>query len=159
IVRGTCCSEPAACEAGRVKAWDEEAWARALATVARSRGWPAADDAARLGALVRAVAGAGKEGSARGGAARGAGSADAMAARLGFSFVRDVPKAHAAVRELVGTGALAIPADRALRVLDVGAGLGATTWGVVRALAEAGMRGDVEAAWIDEDASALEIAQ
>jgi hypothetical protein len=43
-------------------------------------------------------------------------------------------------------------------VLDVGAGLGATTWGVVRALAAAGGSGRVEAMWVDEDARALELA-
>jgi len=42
-------------------------------------------------------------------------------------------------------------------VLDIGAGLGATTWGVVRALEAAGRQGMVEATWVDPDASALEI--
>jgi SAM-dependent methyltransferase len=59
------------------------------------------------------------------------------------------------VRELIATGAL--PVREALRVLDVGAGLGATTWGVVRALAAAGAVATVEATWVDADAQALEL--
>jgi hypothetical protein len=72
---------------------------------------------------------------------------------LGFTFARDVPKGAGAVRELVATGALRTP----LRVLDVGAGLGAMTWGVVRALEAAGERGSIDATWLDEDAQALEL--
>ena len=78
---------------------------------------------------------------------------DAGAARLGFSFARDVPKGAASVRELVATGTLRL--DRPLRVLDVGAGLGATTWGLVRALAASGARGSIDATWLDADAEAL----
>ena len=47
---------------------------------------------------------------------------EALAARLAFSFARDVPKAASAVRELVGAGLLRAPQDRELRVIDVGAG-------------------------------------
>jgi SAM-dependent methyltransferase len=68
-----------------------------------------------------------------------------------------VPKGAAAVRELVATGALRF--EGTLRVLDVGAGLGATTWGLVRALEAAGLRGTVEATWIDADARALEVGE
>jgi len=67
-----------------------------------------------------------------------------------------VPKGAAAVRELVATGALR--GGPTMRVLDIGAGLGATTWGVARALEAAGMVGAVEATWIDSDAHALEVA-
>jgi ribosomal protein RSM22 (predicted rRNA methylase) len=45
-----------------------------------------------------------------------------------------------------------------LRILDVGAGLGATTWGVVRALEAAGWSGVVEATWLDVDPHALDVA-
>jgi hypothetical protein len=82
----------------------------------------------------------------------------AGAARLGFSFARDVPKSAAAVRELVATGQVRVERDaRPLRVLDIGAGLGATTWGLVRALAAAGAGGVVEATWLDAEPSALEL--
>ncbi|HEX3772761.1 MAG TPA: small ribosomal subunit Rsm22 family protein, partial [Polyangiaceae bacterium] len=82
---------------------------------------------------------------------------DAGAARLGFSFARDVPKGAAAVRELVATGTLRIPDDRPLRVLDLGAGLGATTWGLARALDAHGARGALDATWLDTDAPALDL--
>lgn len=76
-------------------------------------------------------------------------------ARIAFSFPRDVPKGAGAVRELVASGVLTIPPDRPLRVLDLGAGLGAMTWGVVRALAAAGASGRVEALLVDEDEEVL----
>ncbi|MDF2697165.1 MAG: Methyltransferase [Labilithrix sp.] len=78
-----------------------------------------------------------------------------LEARIAFSFPRDVPKGAGAVRELVASGVVAIPADRPLRVLDLGAGLGAMTWGLVRALAAGGARGRVEALLVDEDEAVL----
>jgi ribosomal protein RSM22 (predicted rRNA methylase) len=85
---------------------------------------------------------------------------DALAARLAFSFPRDVPKSAGAVRELVAQGALSIPAGRPLRILDLGAGLGASTWGVVMALKAAApaASGRIEAVWVDDDDAALTIA-
>jgi ribosomal protein RSM22 (predicted rRNA methylase) len=80
-------------------------------------------------------------------------------ARSAFSFPRDVPKGAAAVRELVVSGALAIPSDRPLRVIDLGAGLGAMTWGLVRALAAHGATGRVEALLVDEDKDVLARAE
>src|SRR5262249_44217069 len=126
----------------------EDDWRDVIDRVARARGWPTSRDPAALGARVKALSAADHD-PARGRAA----SREAGAARLGFSFARDVPKSAAAVRELVATGALG---ERATwRVLDIGAGLGATTWGVVRALAAAGARAAVEATWVDGDAQAL----
>ena len=78
-----------------------------------------------------------------------------LEARIAFSFPRDVPKGAAAVRELVASGVLALPEDRPLRVLDLGAGLGAMTWGLVRALAASGASGRVEALLVDEDEEVL----
>ena len=78
-----------------------------------------------------------------------------LEARIAFSFPRDVPKGAGAVRELVASGVLAIPADRPLRVLDLGAGLGAMTWGLVRALVASGASGRVEALLVDEDEEVL----
>lgn len=80
-------------------------------------------------------------------------------ARLAFSFPRDVPKGAAAVRELVVSGALVMPHDRPLRVIDLGAGLGAMTWGLVRALSASGASGRVEALFVDEDPEALACAE
>ena len=129
----------------------EEDWRDALDAVARSRGWPTSRDVARLAARVVELSAAYNDPGRARAAAR-----DAGAARLGFSFPRDVPKGAGAVRELVAAGVL--PLDRTLRVLDLGAGLGATTWGFARALAAAGFAGAIEATWVDVDEQALELA-
>jgi hypothetical protein len=128
----------------------EDDWRDTLDAVARARGWPTSHDVAKLAAHVSALSGVYND-STRARARIG----EAGAARLGFAFARDVPKGAAAVRELVATGELAV--DGTLRVLDVGAGLGATTWGVVRALEAAGAQGEVDATWVDSDAQALEL--
>jgi hypothetical protein len=129
----------------------EEDWRETLDALARARGWPTSHEVARLAASVAALSAAYNDASRARAAVR-----DAGAARLGFSFPRDVPKAAAAVRELVATGALR--EAPVLRVLDLGAGLGATTWGLVRALAASGASATVEATWIDMDVRALELA-
>lgn len=128
----------------------EDDWRDALDAVARARGWPTSRDVAKLAACVAELSQAYND-SMR---AR-AGIREAGAARLGFAFARDVPKGAAAVRELVATGELRVAGT--LRVLDVGAGLGATTWGLVRALEAAGARGEVDATWVDAEAQALEL--
>jgi hypothetical protein len=129
----------------------EEEWQGIVDGVARARGWPGSGDPARLGALVAELSEAYNQ--------AGVAGKDALAARLGFSFARDVPKAAGAVRELIAAGGLAMPADRPLRVLDLGAGLGATTWGVAGALEAAGARGTIEATWVDDDPDALDVGQ
>jgi ribosomal protein RSM22 (predicted rRNA methylase) len=81
-------------------------------------------------------------------------------ARIAFSFARDVPKGAGAVRELVRAGALKMRPDHTLRMVDVGAGLGAMTWGIARALTRSG--GEpvrIEALLVDEDAEALKVAE
>ncbi len=130
-------------------------WRETLDALARDRGWPTSSDPARLAARVAklsAAYNAGDLGKLR--------STEALSARLGFSFARDTPKAAGAVRELVATGALRLPENRALRVLDLGAGLGASTWGVWAALSASapGTAGRIEAVCVDEDSSALSIA-
>jgi ribosomal protein RSM22 (predicted rRNA methylase) len=129
----------------------EDDWRDALDGVARARGWPTSRDVAALAARVAALSEAYNDPERARAAVR-----DAGPARLGFSFPRDVPKAAAAVRELVATGA--VPRAASLRVLDVGAGLGATTWGVARALEAAGSDADLDVTWVDADAPALELA-
>jgi Mitochondrial small ribosomal subunit Rsm22 len=145
-------------------------WRRTLDAVALQRGWPTSQDVAALAACVARLSSAYNDPAVARATMR-----DAGAARLGFSFARDVPKGAAAVRELVATGALAADrrpatqterpaADREhandLRVLDLGAGLGATTWGLVRALEgapESSLARRVDATWVDPDAPALEL--
>lgn len=128
----------------------EDDWRESLDGVAKARGWPTSREVATLAARVSALSAAYND-PAR---AR-AGARDAGAARLGFSFVRDVPKSAGAVRELLVASDL--PKRDVVRVLDVGAGMGATTWGVARALEAAGFRGTVDATWVDDDATALEV--
>lgn len=130
----------------------ESDWRDVLDGVARARGWPTTHEPAKLGARVRELSDAYNDATRARAAARNAG-----AARLGFSFARDVPKGAAAVRELVATGVLRAPGH--LRVLDVGAGLGATSWGVLRALEAAGQSGELDATLVDPDAPALDLAR
>lgn len=80
--------------------------------------------------------------------------ADELAARALFWLPRDLPKVQRAVSELAFAGALP---DRPLKVLDLGAGLGATSLGLLRAL-PAG-RAVAEITAVDRDARALEVFQ
>lgn len=82
---------------------------------------------------------------------------ESLSARLSFSLPRDAPKSMMALRELCATRA--IPQRRPLRVLDLGAGLGATTAGLLLALERWGIEGAVDAVLVDEDESALAIAK
>lgn len=77
-----------------------------------------------------------------------------LAARLGFWFARDVPKCAGAAREAIALRRF----PGAPRVLDVGAGLGATHRGLLRALAEAGVSGRAEVIAVDDDREALNVA-
>lgn len=132
----------------------EDAWQVAIdAVLARRKGATTRDPAA-LGARVAELSRAYNAGAVGEGA-----RAPSLEARIGFSFARDVPKGAAAVRELVATGALVLPLDRPLSVVDLGAGLGAMTWGVVRALAAAGAKGRVDALLVDDDADVLAAAE
>ncbi len=130
----------------------EDDWLRALDAVATARGWPTTKDVGKLGASVAALSASYNDAATARASAR-----DAGAARLGFSFARDTPKGAGAVRELVALGKLRLQGGT-LTLLDMGAGLGATTWGVVRALEAAGDTGVVEATWVDSDTEALNLA-
>jgi ribosomal protein RSM22 (predicted rRNA methylase) len=132
----------------------DESWREPLDDVARERGWPTTRDAVKLGARVAELSAAYNDPERARATVREAG-----AARLGFAFARDVPKGAAAVRELVSTGQVRLTPGETLRVLDVGAGLGAMTWGLVRALAASGASGRVEAAWVDPDREALRLGE
>lgn len=127
----------------------EDEWQSVLDGVLGKMGAPKTSDVARLGPKLAELSRAYNEGAA------GADKKPVpLEARVAFSFARDVPKGAAAVRELVLAGLLSTP----LRILDVGAGLGAMTWGVVRALEASGAKGNVEALLVDADARALEVA-
>ncbi|MGZ3418469.1 MAG: small ribosomal subunit Rsm22 family protein [Polyangiales bacterium] len=77
---------------------------------------------------------------------------DRLAARLGFWFPRDLPKMAGAVREAVAIGRWARSAT--LRVLDVGAGLGASHRGLARGL----QGGTLDVLAVDDDREALGLA-
>jgi hypothetical protein len=108
-----------------------DAWRDILDAVLARRGAPTTGEVSKLAPRLEELSRAYNAGLVGSGAPTRA----PLEARLAFSFARDVPKGAGAVRELVRTGALAAPRDRALRVVDLGAGLGAMTWGIARALA------------------------
>ncbi|GAC1569938.1 MAG: hypothetical protein NVS3B20_01250 [Polyangiales bacterium] len=89
---------------------------------------------------------------------RGLEGVDHLAARLGFSLPRDIPKIAGAVREVIAQGRLSLPADRPLRVLDLGAGLGASHRGLARALDAALQTGSLDVLAVDQDSAALKLA-
>jgi ribosomal protein RSM22 (predicted rRNA methylase) len=127
----------------------EEDFRATLDAIARRHAMPASDDVRRLAPLVQRLSAIYNDRSAQ---APDTADRDSLAARLQFSFPRDVPKGGAAVRELV---ALDLFPKRAIRLLDLGAGLGAMTWGVARALPK-GIA--VEAELVDRDRGALDLA-
>ena len=135
----------------------EDAWQDIIDAVLRRRGAPGTREVAKLtpGLVELSQAyNAGLTGD-------GARVRVPLDARIAFSFARDVPKGAGAVRDLVRAGALTIRPDHTLRIVDVGAGLGAMTWGIVRALTRAAPEGPVrvEALLVDEDAEALKAAE
>lgn len=133
----------------------EDDWRATLDAVARARGWPTSADVARLGERAAKLSAAyNAPADARGGRSVARGH-ELLSARLAFSFPRDVPKGAGAVRELVACGALAM--KDGLRVLDIGAGMGATTFGAARALERAGARGVIDATWVDADGEAIAV--
>jgi hypothetical protein len=135
----------------------EDAFQDVLDAVLRKRGFPATRDVAKLAPRVSELSQAYNAGLA---GADGPRPKLPLEARLAFSFARDVPKGAAAVRELLRTGALPATGDRTLRIVDLGAGLGAMTWGIARAVAASARASGappcrIEALLVDEDAEAL----
>lgn len=119
-------------------------WRARITAEARRRLWPGPDDPARLGALVARVSAA-YNGV---GHVRGLPAADQLAARLSFFLPRDIPKVAGAARELVGLGL--VPPDA--RVLDLGCGLGASTFGLA-----AGVGDGLRVVGVDADPGALDL--
>lgn len=128
----------------------EPAWRGAIDAALARRRLPTTRDVARLGEAVSAMSAAYNT--------RGLSRGVPIEARLGFGFARDVPKSAGAVRELLGAGVIAREGPP-LRVADVGAGLGATTVGVARALAAAGIARGVTATLYDVDRDALAVGR
>jgi ribosomal protein RSM22 (predicted rRNA methylase) len=134
----------------------ENAWQEIIDAVLRRRGAPASSEVEKLAPRLVELSHAYNAGLA----GDGARVAVPLDARIAFSFARDVPKGAGAVRELVLTGALALPSDRPLRIVDLGAGLGAMTWGIARALAITGAASPpIDALLVDEDEGALAAAE
>jgi hypothetical protein len=133
---------------GALEAPLDERWRGILDGVARSQRFPESHETKPLGAAVAQLS------AFYNGLAPEVSPRQALAARLSFSFPRDVPKGGAAVAELLPTLSL----EKTLRVLDLGAGLGAMTWGVVRGLAALGASLEVQATLVDQDPQALALA-
>lgn len=86
-----------------------------------------------------------------------AGADDVLAARLRFFLPRDLPKVGGPLRELAWAGLLRTHGT--LRVLDVGAGLGTSTFGALDTIGSLGAGADLamEVTALDTDARALSI--
>lgn len=137
----------------------EETYKARLDALAQRHALPTSRDAAGLGEAVKRLSDLyNRRGTAEPEAPVAEASRAHLGARLGFSFVRDVPKGAAAVRELVGVGLLGL-GEAPLRVLDFGAGLGAMTHGLARALGAANGRGTIEALFTDSDPRVLALAR
>lgn len=125
--------------------WVPEHYQEACLRVAKAQGYQTTGLAERVRALSEAYN------------TEGLGTADDHgAARLLFFFQRDIPKVGLAVRELLQVGLLG--KRETIRVLDYGAGLGASTFGLVRALEQVGFAGKVEAHLYEPDAKASALA-
>jgi SAM-dependent methyltransferase len=83
------------------------------------------------------------------------GDDEALSARLSFFLSRDLLKVHGPVAELASVAAF--PERARLRVLDLGAGLGATSLGLARSLRALGLCEQLELTAVDADPDALEI--
>jgi len=83
------------------------------------------------------------------------GDARLLSARLQFFLPRDLLKLHGPLSELASVAAL--PRKERWRVLDLGAGVGATSLGVARFAALSGTARALDVTAIDVDAEALEV--
>lgn len=81
--------------------------------------------------------------------------AENLAARLRFYLPRDLPKVTGPLSELAAAGALPAGRDGAWRVLDLGAGCGATTFGTAAFARSHDAARRLEVVAIDRDALAL----
>lgn len=130
----------------------EPEWMDHLDRIARARKWPGLADVDALSERIRALSTAYNDGTTK---TFGRVNADLLAARLLFSFPRDVPKAAGALRELAAVGHLP---PGPFSVLDLGSGPGAASWGIAR-VAERAFGGPITATLIDSDPGALDLAR
>ena len=153
----------------------EPVWQDVIDAVLERRRAPSTREPAKLAPKLVELSHAYNAGLAGDAAPDGARIKVPLDARIAFSFARDVPKGAGAVRELVQAGVLSLPRDRALRIVDLGAGLGAITWGIARALVAHAAREArpaqpaqgtdappplrIDALLVDEDAEALAAAE
>ena len=129
----------------------------ALADLAARHGYASAREPARLGAEVRALSDIYNEMAA--GVEVASSARSHLGARLSFSLPRDMAKGASAVRELISAGLIRGTTEKGVRVLDVGAGLGAMTFGLATALANAGSTAPIDALLLDADGEALRLAK
>jgi ribosomal protein RSM22 (predicted rRNA methylase) len=148
----------------------EPTWQEVIDAVLERRRAPSTREPAKLAPKLVELSHAYNTGLAGDAAADGARVKVPLDARIAFSFARDVPKGAGAVRELLQAGVLSAPPGRALRIVDLGAGLGAMTWGIARALGAqqrltAQASGEpappvrIDALLVDDDAEALGAAE
>jgi SAM-dependent methyltransferase len=136
----------------------ESQWQALTEGVARARGWPALDQKREVAAGIRLLSD-----GYNAGRFRIAWTPSTLAARLHFFLVRDALKMREALRDVP----LAVPVGggEPARVLDVGAGFGASTLGLSAALAGracasgegSGVR--LEVTLVDTDLAALDVAR
>lgn len=132
-----------------------ELWRPLLDKVALQSGHPESTRVRELGAAVRGLSLRYNEESRDTHVAM---SVADYAARLQFQFLRDLPKACLAMREVIAARSWQHDGTSPLRVLDVGAGLGAMTWGVIEALEETGAPREWDLCMIDRDPVVLRLA-
>jgi SAM-dependent methyltransferase len=127
----------------------------ALVEIAKGKRLPSLAEPARLAPLVTELTQAYNDP-----ALQGLGPGKHLAAKLGFYFVRDLPKVAGAAREAIALGRIKLErGGKPLRVLDLGAGLGASHRGLARALDAAGHAGTLDVLALDTDEAALELAR
>ncbi|GDX78241.1 hypothetical protein LBMAG42_00520 [Deltaproteobacteria bacterium] len=131
----------------------EAAWRDRLDDLAASRGLPLSGDLGRLGAALREVSDAYNAGDFR-----FRWTPDRLAARLHFFVPRDQAKVAGALRDVPVSPAW-LGSGPALELLDVGAGIGASSLGAVRFLRAAGVTRDIQITLRDVDAEALGVAR
>lgn len=131
----------------------EAAWRAHLDELAASRRLPLSADLARLGPALREVSEAYNAGEFR-----FRWTPERLAARLHFFLPRDQAKVAGALRD-VPLSARWLGDGPALEVLDVGAGVGASSLGAVRWLRANGVTRDIQITLRDVDAEALTVAR
>lgn len=130
----------------------DAAWREGLDAIAAARNLPRSADIGRLAPALREVSDFYNAGEFR-----FAWTPERMAARLHFFLPRDQAKVAGALRDVALSPEWKGEGDP-LELLDVGAGLGASSLGAVLALRSAGVTRELRVSLADPDASALSLA-